>query len=130
MPSNRVRPPNNGATRNEDKPDPCEVKQQQGHKRKRNMKKKDLIEKLGITIQEMVGGVIGFILSAVLGFELSGWNRFRDYLDREPVQFFVFIIVGTIVGGAIAHIYGVMNAMYKREKQRDGEPNKDKGCEA
>ena len=30
MASNRIRPPNSGVTRNEDKPDPCEVKQNKG----------------------------------------------------------------------------------------------------
>ena len=30
MPSIRVRQPNSGATRNEDKPDPCEVKRNKG----------------------------------------------------------------------------------------------------
>ena len=30
MPSNRVRPLASGATRNEDKPDPCEVNLEQG----------------------------------------------------------------------------------------------------
>ena len=34
MPSNRVRPPNSGATRNEDKPDPCEVKGNEGMENK------------------------------------------------------------------------------------------------
>ena len=38
MPSNRVRPPNSGATRNKDKPAPREVKRQQGHKEKNVMK--------------------------------------------------------------------------------------------
>jgi hypothetical protein len=32
--SNRVRPPSGGATQNEDKPDPCEVKHQQGTRNK------------------------------------------------------------------------------------------------
>ena len=32
MPSIRVRPPHSGATRNEDKPDPWEVKQNKGTK--------------------------------------------------------------------------------------------------
>ena len=36
MPSIRVRQPNSGATRNEDKPDPCEVKHQQGIRKTSN----------------------------------------------------------------------------------------------
>ena len=35
MSSNRVRPPNSGATRNEDKPDPCEVKINKGTRKKK-----------------------------------------------------------------------------------------------
>ena len=38
MASNRVRPPNSGAARNEDKPDPCEVEHQQGTRKKNNEK--------------------------------------------------------------------------------------------
>ena len=37
MSSNRVRRPNSRATRNEDKPDPCEVKHQQGTRKQRTM---------------------------------------------------------------------------------------------
>lgn len=39
MPSNRVRPLTSGATRNEDRPNPCEVKHQQGARKTQEMNK-------------------------------------------------------------------------------------------
>ena len=59
MASNRVRPLISGATRNEDKPDPCEVKRKRGHRKERKMKKLLKIGAACIAVVVIIGLISG-----------------------------------------------------------------------
>ena len=71
MSSNRVRPPNSGATRNEDKPDPCDVKLKQGNKGT-TMKIATICAISGVGLQLIARIILFFIHTLQRSFMFAG----------------------------------------------------------
>ena len=107
MASNRVRLPNSGATLNEDKPDPCEVKGNKGT-RKQKMNTSSIKEAMKKNLYGNFGLVVGAIIAPLLGFAFSGYHLLSSYVDNEKGAIFALFVVGAILGAIAGKIYYVV----------------------
>ena len=87
-----------------------------------------LMDKLGINVNEFVGGLIGAAGLHFLGYANSWYHSWGQWVEEQEGKAIAFAVVGGIIGMVLGNLYGKFNYKFKKEeekeeKERDQEEN-------